>query len=143
MTGFLNFILFVAMWAAGYFVYVLFGLQIMITLFTSIPLTKMCFKFQDFDIKFAKTRITITILLNLIILSAVIALLLLLATSAMKYGFLTGAILAFATSIRKLSWRIKDNVKDYIKAFRLCFPNEDIMTDRMASIIYDNYDSIK
>ncbi len=108
----------------GFLLYSFGALQILITLFCSIPITKRALR--D-GCAINKQRInkmfmmTITLWITIIAIAAF--LIIYFGNNWVKYGFLSGIIFAFLTSLGKLGIN-GANVLDYIKVYGKLYPQE-------------------
>jgi len=130
--------LFIVMWIVGGFFYSYFVMQIILTLFTSVPLVKKCSASNAFNIKMAHKKIALTLLFNVIVVSAVFAIIVLFAPPSVKYGFAGGCGFTLLLSLGKWSWRKQDNFVDFAKSFRNCFNDEEAMVAVFTAINSEN-----
>lgn len=115
----------IGMWIVGAYLYSYGVMQILLTLFCSIPLTIRFSKIYDVDTPAIYSRCITTIVLWTVVTAVVIALVMAFGSIYVKFGFWAGFIISFLLSIGK--WGINQpNFEDYFQAFRSFYPPKAI-----------------
>ena len=114
---FWNIVLFAALWMVGIASFGWFGLQILLCLFTSMPMIKLCHdEFgEDFDWKTAYKQTFLTMFVQLILLSVVVFLVFRFGNQYARIGYLVGAGISFLMSIGKWSWSNANNREEFMR----------------------------
>ena len=113
----IDIILFLAMWATGSLIFSFIGMQVILSVFTAIPLTHEFKKVGAIDSKKAYQRIAFTIILDGSICAAVSIAVITFATYTMKFGFIAGCAFACILSLGKWSWHVQGNFDDFVSSF--------------------------
>ena len=102
------------------------GVQVLIALFSSIPLAKRRYrKCPDFDLKKARRRILSIMVLGTLFMTLVTVLMLVYAPGVSSSGYLFGLILALLRSIRRMSPTDRRNQQSFERMFADCYPSDD------------------
>jgi len=124
MEVFWNYLLVFAMIAVGFMLYAFGFMQVLISLFCTIPTTK-AFNTGDYfiDTKGIYKQCAKTIVVWLIIIGIVVALVFMFGNGWAIYGFLFGIAVGFFSSLGKWG-RTPSNLLDYLTAFRRYYPEK-------------------
>lgn len=119
----INILLAAAMWFVGILLYSIGVMQILLTLFCAIPLTKRFSLIYLVDVAGIYKRCAFTVVLWLAISAAVIFLVMYFGNFYAKCGFWIGFIMSFLLSLGKWGMN-QNNVADYFKAFHKYYPEK-------------------
>ena len=122
----LNILLAAAMWVVGLFLYSIGIMQVMITLFCAIPLTKRFSAIYPVDTSGIYKKCATTIILWAVISAVVVFLVMHFGNFYAKCGFWIGVAIPFLLSLGK--WGINpDNISDYFKTFHRYYPKNALV----------------
>lgn len=120
---FVNILLAMAMWVVGVLLYSIGTMQIILILFSAIPLTKSFSQIYPVDTAGVYRQCAVTGLLWTVISVAAIFLVMYFGNAYAKCGFWIGFALSFLLSLGK--WGINpSNIADYFQSFRKYYPQE-------------------
>lgn len=105
----------IAMGCTGYLFFAFGVMQLIVSVFTSIPTTKKISSFGPVDAKKIYKQITITIALWIIVTAFAVMIALESDTPSMRFGFFLGIGVACITSLGK--WGLRCNMDDYVKTY--------------------------
>ena len=109
----------------GFILMTAVGVQVLIALFSSIPLAKRRRrKCPDFDLKKANRRIFTIMLSGTALMLVVTGLMLWLAPTPSTSGYLFGLILALLRSIRRMTPTDRRNQTGFDRFFADCYPEK-------------------
>ena len=117
----INILLAAAMWFVGILLYSIGIMQILLTLFCAIPLTKRLSMIYLVDAAGIYKRCAFTVVLWLAISAAVIFLVMYFGNIYAKCGFWVGVAISFLLSLGKWGMN-KSNVADYFRAYARFYP---------------------
>lgn len=125
MGNVINVLSAIGMWAVGLFLYSIGVMQILLTVFCAIPLTKRFSAIYIVDTSGIYKQCAFTIVLWCILSSIVIALVMVFGNSYVVYGFWIGFVMAFFLSIGKIGIN-NQNFIDYFESFGKYYPKKAI-----------------
>jgi Ca2+/Na+ antiporter len=116
--------------AGGFVLLAAIGIQALVALFSSIPLTrKHKAECPGFDYKRAYRRIAMVTVLILLLVSGVTAAVIHFAPLSASMGYLLGMILAFICCLKRMSPNNEQNQKNYEDSYADCYPPSDVNPD--------------
>lgn len=119
----INIFLAMAMWVVGVLLYSIGVMQIILILFSAIPLTKSFSQIYPVDTAGVYRQCIVTGVLWTVISAVVIFLVIYFGNIYAKCGFWIGFVLSFLLSLGK--WGANpSNVADYFQSFRKYYPQE-------------------
>ena len=122
---FVNILLAIVMWLVGVLLYSIGIMQIILILFSAIPLTKSFSQIYPVDTAGVYRQCAVTGLLWTVISVAAIFLVMYFGNAYAKCGFWIGFALSFLLSLGK--WGINpSNIADYFQSFHKYYPQEAI-----------------
>jgi len=122
--------------AIGFVLMAAMGIQALVAMFSSVPLTRRHVKeCPEFNVQRAYHRIGLVIAVTCILVCAAAALVGFFAPAASFLGFLLGLVLAFAAEIKRMCPDNERNRKSYEILYADCYPPSDRRAADWAPII--------
>lgn len=119
--------------AGGFILMAAIGIQAVVALFSSIPLTRRrketC---PGFNIRAAYRRIAQVSSLSMILCAVITALVIHFGSTGVIAGYGLGFILAFALNLKRMSPNNEQNQKSYEESYADCYPASDVNPDDTA-----------
>lgn len=123
IAAFLSFV------AVGFVLMATVGIQALVAMFSSVPLTRRHVKeCPNFNAQRAYHRIKLVITVACILVCVSAALVVLFAPTASVLGFLLGLVLAFGAEIKRMCPDNERNRKSYESLYADCYPLSDSRT---------------
>ncbi|MCI2056831.1 MAG: hypothetical protein LKJ86_06750 [Oscillibacter sp.] len=120
--------------AGGFILLAAIGIQALVALFSSIPLTRHHkAENSEFNVKKAYRRIALVTVIVLALVGIVSALVLYYAPVAAKVGYVFGLVLAILCCIKRMSPNNEQNQKNYEDSYADCYPPSAVNPDDVAS----------
>lgn len=122
--------------AGGFVLMAAIGIQALVALFSSIPLAKRRHReHPEFNLGRAYRRIVLVSVLVILLVVVITALVIHFTSIAPTLGYLTGMILAFVMSIKRMSPNNAQNQKGFEEAYADCYPPSDENPDDAAEAL--------
>ena len=120
--------------AGGFVLMAAVGIQALVALFSSVPLTRRHQKeCPEFNTKRAYRRIVQVTVLTCLVVGAASALVVQFTSAASILGYLFGMVLAFVLNIRRMSPTNETNRKNYEESYADCYPPSGANPDDVPS----------
>ena len=115
--------------AVGFVLMAAVGIQALVAMFSSVPLTRRHVKeCPQFNAERAYHRIRLVVVLTFILVCIAAALVVLFAPTASVLGFLLGLVLAFGVEIKRMCPDNERNRKSYECFYADCYPHFERQT---------------
>jgi hypothetical protein len=112
--------------AGGFVLLAAIGIQALVALFSSVPLTRRHKEeHPEFNARKAYHRIALVTVITLAVIVTVTVLVLRYAPTSASFGYLFGMIIAFLCSIKRMSPNNEQNQKNYEESYVDCYPADE------------------
>jgi hypothetical protein len=113
--------------AGGFVLMATVGIQVLVTLLSSIPLTRRHrAENPEFNAGRAFRRIALVSVLTAALVGVITALVLYFCPISVVFGYLLGMILALVCSLKRMSPNNEQNRRTYEEAYADCYPPADV-----------------